>query len=143
MSNTVPCVNVWFQSRLRDARRRVQFDIVPDAMARFALILSAERFCKMTAFVIGQMQIHSRDWMDEYFAKIPDVVARHRGQFLVRGGDPESLEGDNALPDAAFIIEFPDRSFAKDFWGSKEFQALAVLRRTGSSLNAILVDKLA
>ena len=112
-------------------------------MARFALILSAKRLCKMTAFVIGQMQIHSRDWMDEYFSKIPEVVARHRGQFLVRGGDPESLEGDSALPDAAFIIKFPDRSFAKDFWGSKEFQALAVLRRTGSTLNAILVDKLA
>ena len=97
----------------------------------------------MTAFIIGQMQIHSRDWMDKSFSKIPEVVARHRGQFLVRGGDPETLEGDNALPDAAFIIEFPDRSFAKDFWGSKEFQALAVLRRTGSTLNAILVDKLA
>ncbi|PRZ41826.1 uncharacterized protein (DUF1330 family) [Tritonibacter scottomollicae] len=143
MSNAAPCVNVWFQRRLRDARRRLQFDTVPDAVAHFALILSGERFCRMTAFIIGKMQIHSREWMDEYFSKIPEVVARYRGQFLVRGGHPESLEGDNALPDAAFIIEFPDRSFAKDFWGSKEFQALAVLRRTGSSLNAILVDKLA
>lgn len=96
----------------------------------------------MTAFVIGQMQIHIRDWMDVYFSKIPEVVARHRGQFLVRGGAPEGLEGDNASPDAAFIIEFPDRSFAKDLWGSKEFQALAVLRRTGSTPNAILIDKL-
>lgn len=97
----------------------------------------------MTSFVIGQMQIHSRDWMEEYFSRIPEVVARHRGQFLVRGGDPESLEGCDTLPDAAFIIEFPDRKLAKDFWGSKEFQELAVLRRTGSTLNAILVDKLA
>jgi len=97
----------------------------------------------MTAYVIGQMHIHSRDWMEEYFSKIPDVVARHRGQFLVRGGDPETMEGRNALPDAAFIIEFPDRNFAKAFWGSKEFQELAVLRRSGSTLDAILVDKLA
>lgn len=97
----------------------------------------------MTAFVIGQMQIHTRDWMEEYYSKIPEVVALHRGQFLVRGGDPESLEGDNTLPDATFIIEFPNRDFAKDFWKSKEFQSLAVLRRTGSTLNAILVDKLA
>jgi uncharacterized protein (DUF1330 family) len=97
----------------------------------------------MTAFIIGQMQIHNRDWMGEYFSKIPAVVDQHSGKFLVRGGNPESMEGDDALPDAAFIIEFPDRSFAKGFWRSKEFQELAVLRRTGSTLNAVLVDKLA
>ena len=45
----------------------------------------------MTAFVIGQMDIHSRDWMDEYFAKIPTVVADNSGKFMVRGGDPEHL----------------------------------------------------
>ncbi|OOY17305.1 DUF1330 domain-containing protein [Thioclava sp. DLFJ4-1] len=97
----------------------------------------------MAAFIIGQMQIHSRDWMNEYFSKIPDVVAQHSGQFLVRGGDPESMEGENAIPDAAFIIEFPNRSCAKGFWNSQEFQELAILRRSGSTLNAILVDKLA
>ena len=81
--------------------------------------------------------------MDEYFSKIPGVVEQYSGQFLVRGGNPESLEGENALPDAAFIIEFADRSCAESFWGSKEFQELAVLRQSGSTLNAILVDGLA
>ncbi len=94
----------------------------------------------MTAVVIGQMQIHSRDWMADYFAQIPAVVARHQGAFVVRGGDPERLEGSEALPDAAFIIAFPDRAHAKAFWASAEFQTLAVLRRSGSTLNAILVD---
>lgn len=97
----------------------------------------------MTAFVIGQMQIHSRGWMDAYFAVIPDVVEKHSGQFLVRGGDPEVLEGTAELPDAAFVIQFPDRTHAKGFWNSDAFQKLAQLRRTGSTLNAILVDKLA
>ena len=56
------------------------------------------------------MQIHSRGWMTDYFEKIPLVVEAHRGRFLVRGGDPERLEGDGRLPDAAFILEFPDRA---------------------------------
>ncbi|MFP3385198.1 DUF1330 domain-containing protein [Tritonibacter sp. SIMBA_163] len=94
----------------------------------------------MTAYIIGQMEIHSRDWMDEYFAKIPDLVKRHNGAFKVRGGKPEQLEGEGKLPDAAFVIEFPDRSHATSFWNSDEFQSLAVLRRTGSTLNAILTD---
>ncbi|MBT8410922.1 MAG: DUF1330 domain-containing protein [Octadecabacter sp.] len=97
----------------------------------------------MSAFVIGQMQIHSRDWMEAYFAEIPTVVADHKGEFIVRGGDPERLEGDGTMPDAAFVIAFPDRDHARGFWASDAFQRLAVLRRTGSTLNAILVDKLA
>lgn len=96
----------------------------------------------MTAFVIGQMQIHCHDWKEEYFAKIPQVVSDNKGKFLVRGGDPVHLEGDNQLPDAAFVIEFPDRDHARAFWNSDEFQSLAVLRRSGSTLNSILVDKL-
>lgn len=96
----------------------------------------------MSACVIGQMQIHSRDWMAEYFDRIPAVVERHKGRFLVRGGDPERLEGDAALPDAAFVIQFPDRDHATRFWNSDEFRELAVLRRSGSTLNAVLVDAL-
>jgi uncharacterized protein (DUF1330 family) len=96
----------------------------------------------MTACVIGQMQIHSRDWMEEYFLKIPRIVSDNKGKFLVRGGDPEHLEGDNRLPDAAFVIEFPDRDHARAFWNSDEFQSLAILRRSGSTLNSFLVDKL-
>ncbi|MCR9108616.1 DUF1330 domain-containing protein [Marivita sp. XM-24bin2] len=96
----------------------------------------------MTAYIIGQMEIHSRDWMDEYFAKIPDVVMNNKGVFRVRGGNPERLEGDSKLPDAAFVIEFPDRDHATSFWNSDEFQSLAVLRRSGSTLNAILTDAL-
>lgn len=94
----------------------------------------------MTAYIIGQMEIHSRDWMEDYFAKIPDVVSRHKGAFKVRGGQPERLEGTGKLPDAAFVIEFPDRVHATSFWNSDEFQFLAGLRRSGSTLNAILTD---
>ena len=96
----------------------------------------------MAAYVIGQMEIHSRDWMEAYFAKIPEVVAAHEGRFLVRGGNPERMEGAGALPDAAFVLEFPDRDHARAFWHSDAFQELAVLRRSGSELNAILVDGL-
>lgn len=96
----------------------------------------------MTAFIIGQMQIHNRDWMDQYCSKIPAVLEQYGGRLLARGGNPESMEGNNAVPDAAFIIDFPDRSLARNLWRSKEFQELAVLRRTGSTLNAVLVDRL-
>ncbi|WP_029375338.1 hypothetical protein [Oceanicola sp. S124] len=39
----------------------------------------------MTARSIGQMDFHSRDWMEPCFAEIPGLVAHHQGSFVVRG----------------------------------------------------------
>ena len=94
----------------------------------------------MPAYVIGRMKIHQRDWMDEYFSKVPAVIESHGGRFLVRGGNPRTLEGQESLPDAAFILEFPSREAALGFWNSAQFAPLINLRQTGSQLEAMLVD---
>jgi uncharacterized protein (DUF1330 family) len=88
------------------------------------------------------MQIHSCDWMDEYFSKVPSLIESHSGRFLVRGGNPTKLEGEEVLPDAVFVLEFPDREHALSFWDSEEFQPLIILRQSGSTLNAVMVDSL-
>jgi uncharacterized protein (DUF1330 family) len=94
----------------------------------------------VSAYIVARMKIRTRDWMEEYFAKVPDLVQSHGGKFLVRGGDPETLEGREGLPDATFILEFDSREHALAFWQSEEFAPLVRLRQTGSSLEATLVD---
>ncbi|QDG78281.1 DUF1330 domain-containing protein [Labrenzia sp. PHM005] len=92
----------------------------------------------MTAFIVGRMAIHNRDWMEEYFAKVPALIEANGGEFLVKGGEPEVLEGDETTPDAAFVIRFPSRDAALAFWNSDEFAPLVKLRQTGSTLQAHL-----
>lgn len=94
----------------------------------------------MSVFVMGRMEVHNRDWMDEYFSKVPAIIEAHAGKFVVRGGSPRKLEGTEALPDAVFVLEFPDREHALSFWNSDEFAPLIKLRQSGSTLNAMLVD---
>ena len=96
----------------------------------------------MTAFIIGHMQIHSRDWMEEYFSKISDVIEENNGQLLMRGFSPEHMQGSVELPDASFILEFPDREHASRFWNSEEFQKLLMPDRSGAMIDASLVDKI-
>lgn len=86
------------------------------------------------------MTIHSREWMDQYFAEVSTLIESYGGKFVVRGGDPQTLEGAEALPDAAFVLEFPSREQATAFWNSPEFKPLIRLRQTGSHLEAMLVD---
>jgi len=94
----------------------------------------------MKAYIIGRMKIRTKDWMEEYFSKVPGLIEDHGGKFLVRGGNPGQLEGTEGLPDATFILEFPSRDHALKFWNSDEFQPLIKLRQTGSSLEAMVVD---
>jgi uncharacterized protein (DUF1330 family) len=96
----------------------------------------------MTAYVVDRMQIHHRDWMEEYFSKVPALIERHGGVFLVKGGEPLCLEGDEVAPDAAFIIKFFTREAALGFWNSVEFAPLIKLRQTGSLLQAQLYSGL-
>jgi len=92
------------------------------------------------AYVIGRMRIHQREWMDEYFSKVPELIESHGGEFVVRGGNPRTLEGEEELPEAVFVLEFPTRDQALTFWQSAEFAPLIQLRQTGSQLEAMLVD---
>jgi uncharacterized protein (DUF1330 family) len=94
----------------------------------------------MAAFIMGRMKIHNRDWTEEYFAKVPALIEQHGGRFVVRGGEPMTLEGAEPLPDAVFVLAFPDRDSARGFWQSAEFAPLIELRQSGSSLEAMLID---
>ena len=96
----------------------------------------------MTAFIVGRMQIHNRDWMEAYFSKVPALIEAHGGMFLAKGGEPQCLEGDEVAPDAAFILKFPSREAALGFWNSDTFAPLVKLRQTGSSLQAQLYSGL-
>lgn len=94
----------------------------------------------MSAYIITTMEIHSSEWVDEYFAKIPHVILAHGGRFVARCNDVERLEGDDATPDGAFILQFNDRSQARAFWESEEFTFLRKLRVPGATVQALLVD---
>ena len=97
----------------------------------------------MPAYVIGRLTIEHRGWMDEYYAKVPALVEQHGGRFLVRGGNPQPVEGDETMPDGVVVIEFPTRADAVAFWESPEFAPLMRLRQTGARLQALVVDGLA
>lgn len=118
---------------VRNHRQNVQFDEDEEYGA-------SRKGMVMSAYVITTMEIHSSEWVDEYFAKIPHVILAHGGRFVARCNDVERLEGDSATPDGAFILQFSDRAQARAFWNSEEFKYLRNLRNSGSTVQALLVD---
>lgn len=94
----------------------------------------------MSAYIIARMDIHSDQWVEEYFARVPHIIVAHGGLFVARSRDVERLEGDGPPPDGSFILKFPSRDHARKFWNSAEFAELRKLRQGGATVAAVLVD---
>lgn len=93
----------------------------------------------MTAYIITQVDVHDPRTFDEYRAKAGPVLAKFGGQFLVRGGAMEVLEGDWPYP-RGVLIKFRDRETAKRWHESEEYGEIKKLRHASARANMIVVD---
>ena len=91
------------------------------------------------AYIIAQITVHDPETYDRYRAQTPAAIERYGGRFVVRGGDPEVLEGENR-PGRVVVLEFPDRAQAKRFYDSPEYRAILPLRLVASEGGLLLVD---
>ena len=93
----------------------------------------------MSAYLIIRVKVNDLDLYKSYTSRSPAVVNQYGGKFLVRGGEPTTLEGDE-FNGRMVVIEFSDRQAAKDFYYSEEYQELIRMRAPASSAEFILID---
>ena len=74
----------------------------------------------------------------EYLERIDATLAPFGGQFIVHGGDFESLEG--SWPGNLIVIEFPDRARARAWYDSDDYRAIVTLRTDNSDSDVIMID---
>lgn len=94
----------------------------------------------MAAYAIGRLNVRDESWREQYRAKVPALVAKHGGRYLVRGGAMETLEGNAPLPDGMVVVEFPSMEKARAFYHDPEYAPLIKLRQSGSDLDFVLVE---
>ncbi|SLN33662.1 DUF1330 domain-containing protein [Ruegeria meonggei] len=95
----------------------------------------------MTAFVIFQEDIHDPIAFETYKNMSPASIKKYGGQFVVRGGQIDVLEGDFAH-ERVVVIAFPDRSAAHGWYNSVDYAEAKDLRKSISSGAAIVVATL-
>lgn len=95
----------------------------------------------MSAYLVVDIDVQDPDQYMQYVAQAPDFIKKHGGQYLVRGGDVEVIEGDWS-PARFVIVEFPTRQLAQAFIADVDYQAVADTRRAATKSNLILVDGL-
>jgi uncharacterized protein (DUF1330 family) len=82
--------------------------------------------------------VNDADAYAEYVQRDTPILARHGGQFIIRAGQSETLEG--AAEQRHVVIEFPSYLAARAAYDDPEYQAVADIRRRTADSTIILVE---
>ena len=92
------------------------------------------------AYLIVDMQINDMDQYRRYMAEAPAAVKAAGGEYLVRGGQFEVLEGQ-WQPARVAMLRFPSFEQAKAFYEGEQYrQARAKREGATAFFNMILVE---
>ncbi len=95
------------------------------------------------AYIIVDMLISDMEQYKQYMALAPAAVAAAGGEYLVRGGRFETMEGQWA-PGRIAMLRFPSYDAAKAFYDGEMYSA-ARAKRAGTTefFNMVLVEGVA
>jgi len=93
----------------------------------------------MAAYVIGQVQVTDPEAYRAYAEQVPATVAKYDGEYLVRGGEVETLEGDWPQ-ERMVVLRFPDMNRARAWYGSEDYRGPKAIRHRVSTANLVLVE---
>jgi len=93
----------------------------------------------MTAFVIVQIEVTDPETFETYRAQVPPTLEKYGGEYVVRGGAQDVLEGDWPYP-RTVVLKFPSMEQAKAWHGSVEYEGPKALRLAASNGNMLVVE---
>jgi uncharacterized protein (DUF1330 family) len=93
----------------------------------------------MAAYVIVEVHVENPLEYEEYKKLTPATLAAYNGKFIVRGGHPETLEGE-WKPDRIVVLEFPSLERAKEWWNSDIYTTAKAIRQRTAKTKMIVVQ---
>jgi len=93
----------------------------------------------MPAYIIVQIDVSDLDAYENYKTQVAPTVEKYGGEYVVRGGTQEVLEGTWPWP-RCVVLKFPNMDAAKAWHGSAEYAGPKALRHAAATSNALLVE---
>jgi len=88
---------------------------------------------------VVQVEVQDHATYDEYRKLVQPTLDAHGGRFVVRGGNPQTLEG-TWKPSRFVILEFHSIEQAKRWWNSPEYAPAKALRQKSAKTEMIVVE---
>jgi uncharacterized protein (DUF1330 family) len=92
------------------------------------------------AYVILCSKVENTEQFQQYLAATPPTLVPHGGEYLVRGGEKQVLEG-NWDPARVVVLKFPSLANAKAWYDGAGYTKARALRKGATEyFNVLLVE---
>ena len=95
----------------------------------------------MSAYLVCHMQIGNAEQYEQYKKLGAIASQKYGGEYLVRGGALEVLEGD-WQPPRVVIVKYPSMEMARAFYDSPEYREARKAREGAAVMSMVLVEGL-
>ena len=93
----------------------------------------------MPGYVIADVDVHDADKFSEYRDQVEPTVELYGGEYIVRGGESETVEGE-WHPNRMVVIRFDSVAKAKEWYYSDEYKGPMALRHQSATTNVVFVE---
>jgi len=94
----------------------------------------------MPAYWVARARVTDPVLYKQYTDRVPDIISRHGGRVLARGGRYQIMEGPESFH-RFVVIEFPSFEQGVACFQSPEYQEAAGFRRAGGGIvENVIVD---
>ncbi len=92
----------------------------------------------MGIYVILDIDVHNSEKYREYQRRVPAIIQKYGGRYLVRGGNITIL--GEWKPERIVILEFPSFDNLLEFVNSPEYQPVKRIREEAATSRMIAVE---
>ncbi|WP_068874369.1 MULTISPECIES: DUF1330 domain-containing protein [unclassified Phenylobacterium] len=93
----------------------------------------------MAAYVVNEIVVTEPARFQTYADQVPAILAKYGGQYVIRGGAPERVDGPPP-PDKLVVLRFDSREAARAWRNSPEYLAILPIREATSTSRVYIVD---
>ena len=93
----------------------------------------------MKGYLIAQINVKNLDNYQEYLKNVTHIANKYGGQYIVRAGKYEIMEGEWPYQ-RNVVIQFPSIEKAQEFYNSKEYEPIKRIRLENAENNLIIIE---
>jgi uncharacterized protein (DUF1330 family) len=92
----------------------------------------------MPVYIVIESTTKDAEAYGAYIERVPPIIAKYGGRYLVRGGEITPGAGD-WTPERIIILEFPSREHITRCFSSPEYREIAPLHDAGAEYRSVIV----
>ena len=93
-------------------------------------------------YMIGDVDIKNIEEYKKYMEKVKPMIESYGGEYLIRGGEIDTLETNLWKPTRMVLVKFPSKKIAMEWYNSDEYKPYKKIRFENATSNILMVDGL-